>query len=279
LLLPAEPEVDLSVVIPTIGNVGWVARCIQSCRQHLPRDRACEFLVVDDGTRGTCDLDALKRAADDLEFHLLLNHQNLGFSATVNHGMRLARGRVVVLCNNDIEFLQPWAEPLEEAFAAEPELGVVGAKLLYPDGTIQHAGMDKMPGHLRWRHLFGKWPGDHPKVNQARHVWSVTGALFAVKREVLRQLGGFSTAYGTAYEDLDYCLHAWTHGVRVGYRPEVAAYHMEGATRGVGPGQRAGGPLWWKERERAGAAYFEKKWMALRYVESFEELRCGTLIR
>jgi GT2 family glycosyltransferase len=273
LLLPAEPEVDLSVVIPTIGKVEWVARSIQSCRLHLPRDRSCEFLVVDDGTHLPGDLDALKRAADDLEFHLLLNHQNLGFSATVNHGMRQTRGRIIVLCNNDIEFFQSWLEPLEAAFAAEPELGIIGAKLLYPNGTIQHAGMDKLPGHLRWQHFFGAWPGSHPKVNRPRHVWSVTGALLAVKRDVLRRLGGFSTAYATAYEDLDYCLHAWSNSVRVGYRPEVAAYHREGATRGLGPTQRAGKPLWWTERERAGAAYFQKKWAALRYVESFEQLR------
>jgi GT2 family glycosyltransferase len=273
LHLPTEAEADVSIVIPTIDNADWVARCIQSCRQHLPRGRSCEFLVVDDGTREAGVLEALNQAADDLEFRLLLNHQNLGFSATVNHGMRVARGRLIVLCNNDIEFYQPWLEPLEAAFAAEPELGIIGAKLLYPDGTIQHAGMDKVPGHLRWIHTFAAWPGDHPKANLPRYVWSVTGALFAVKREVLRRFGGFSTAYGAGYEDLDYCLHAWTHGIRVGYRPEAAAYHLEGATRGARPRERLGKPLWWAERERAGAAYFDKKWAALRHVESFESLR------
>jgi GT2 family glycosyltransferase/glycosyltransferase involved in cell wall biosynthesis len=275
LRLAAEAEVDVSVVIPSIDNIEWVVRCIQSCRQYLPRDRSCEFLVVDDGTREADVLEALKQAADDLEFRLVLNHQNLGFSATVNQGMRLARGRLIVLCNNDIEFFQPWLEPLEAAFAAEPELGIVGARLLYPYGTIQHAGMDKVPGHLRWNHTFAGWPGDHTKANQPRYVWSVTGALLAVRREVLRRFGGFSTAYGAAYEDLDYCLRAWTHGVRVGYRPEVAAYHLEGGTRGTRPRDRVGKPLWWAERERAGAAYFDRKWAALRYVESFEGLRIG----
>jgi GT2 family glycosyltransferase len=273
LHLPTESEVDVSVVIPTIDTVDWVVRCIQSCRQHLPRGCSCEFLVVDDGTRDAGILKALTQAADDLEYRLLQNHQNLGFSATVNHGMRVARGRLIVLCNNDIVFYQPWLEPLETAFAAEPELGIVGAKLLYPDGTLQHAGMDKVPGHLHWIHPFAAWPGDHPKANLPRYVWSVTGALFAVKHEVLRKFGGFSTAYGAGYEDLDYCLYAWMHGVRVGYRPKVAAYHLEGATRGARSRERVGKPLWWAERERAGAAYFDKKWAALRHVESFERLR------
>jgi GT2 family glycosyltransferase/glycosyltransferase involved in cell wall biosynthesis len=277
LRLPPDADVDASIVIPTIDNVDWVVRCIQSCRQHLPRDRCSEFVVVDDGTRDAGVLKALNQAADDLEFRLTLNHQNLGFSATVNQGMRCARGRLIVLCNNDIEFFQPWLEPLEAAFAAAPELGIIGAKLLYPDGTLQHAGMDKVRGHLRWHHRFAKWPGDHPQANQARDVWSVTGALYAVRREVLRRFGGFSTAYCTAYEDLDYCLRAWTYGVRVGYRPEVAAYHLEGGTRGARPGERVGKPLWWTERERAGAAYFEKKWAALRHVESFERLRVAAI--
>jgi GT2 family glycosyltransferase/glycosyltransferase involved in cell wall biosynthesis len=273
LRLPPQAEVDVSVVIPTVDNLDWVVRSVQSCRQYLPRDRTCEFLVVDDGTRDARTLQALHQAAEDLDFRIVLNHQNLGFSATVNHGMRLARGRVIVLCNNDIVFFQPWLEPLEAAFATDSDLGIVGAKLLYPDSTIQHAGMEKVRGHLKWHHMFAKWPADHPKANQARGVWSVTGALFAVRREVLHCLGGFSTAYGAAYEDVDYCLHAWTHGVRVEYRPEFAAYHLEGATRGTGPKDRADKPLWWTERERAGRAYFEKKWAALLNVESFAELR------
>ena len=104
----------------------------------------------------------------------------------------------------------------------------------------------------------------------SRYVWSVTGALFAVRREVLRQLGGFSMAYATAYEDLDYCLHAWSHGVRVGYCAELAAYHQEGRTRGATTDQKQTRPLIWGERERAGGIYFEKKWSSLREVESFE---------
>jgi len=100
----------------------------------------------------------------------------------------------------------------------------------------------------------------------------VTGALFAVRREVLRRLGGFSTAYATAYEDLDYCLHAWSCGVRVGYCAELAACHQEGKTRGATMDQKQARPLIWAERERAGRLYFEKKWAALREVESFETL-------
>src|SRR6202011_5982416 len=135
--------------------------------------------------------------------------------------------------NNDIVFHQPWLEPLEQLFTTDPHVGVVGAKLLYPDGTIQHAGMEKAKGSLNWCHADGKMPGDTARACATRYVWAVTGALFAVRRSVLERLGGLSTAYATAYEDLDYCLYAWANGVRVGYHAEVTAYHFEGHTRGA----------------------------------------------
>lgn len=100
----------------------------------------------------------------------------------------------------------------------------------------------------------------------------MTGAFFAVRREVLQKLGGLSTAYATAYEDVDYCLRAWSHGVRIGYCADVAAYHEEGGTRGTTPEQKSARSLLWAERERAGRSYFEKKWACLRGVEEFESL-------
>jgi GT2 family glycosyltransferase len=272
LQLSEEASLDCSVIIPVINDAQWVVQCVSSCRRFLPAGAAVEILVVDDGTRDRAVLEELQQASTEMGFQLLYNHQNLGFSATVNHGMRNARGRYVVLCNNDIVFFQPWLEALEKAFAADPELGILGARLLFPNGSIQHAGVDKVPGQLVWHHVYGGWPGDHPRVNESRYVWSVTGALFAVRRDVLRQLGGFSTAYSTAYEDLDYCLHAWSRGVRVGYCAALAAYHQEGGTRGATVDQKQSRPLIWSERERAGGFYFEKKWAALRDVESFEAL-------
>jgi len=272
LHLAERASLDCSIVIPTVNDVQRVVQCVSSCRDHLPADMTLEIIVVDDGTQDAGILEELQKAADDLDFRLFFNHQNLGFSATVNLGMRHAQGRFLVLCNNDIVFFQPWLEPLAKAFDMDQDLGVVGAKLLYPNGSIQHAGVDKVPGQLRWHHSFCRLPADHPRANRSRYVWSVTGALFAIRRETVRELGGFSTAYATAYEDLDYCLHAWTHGIRVGYCANVVAYHVEGGTRGATPGQKLARPLLWTERERAGGFYFDKKWAALSHQESFEAL-------
>jgi GT2 family glycosyltransferase len=268
LCLHEEPTVDWSIVIPTINDAQRVVKCITTCRQHLQRDLTVEFIVVDDGTHDPALLQELEQAAADFEFRLLLNHQNLGFSASVNHGMRHAQGRFIALCNNDILFFQPCLEAFTAAFDADPEVGILGARLLYPRGTLQHAGMDKVPGQLRWHHAFHDYPGDHSAARVGRSVWSVTGALMALRRETLQQLGGLSIAYATAYEDLDYCLHAWSNGLRVGYCPEAVAVHEECGTRG----QKDQRPPFWCERERAGRQYFETKWLALREVESFDVL-------
>jgi GT2 family glycosyltransferase len=272
LSFPGPPSLDWSIIIPTVNEVDRVVQCIQSCRQWLPREASVEFLVVDDGTRDPALRQALAQAAEDFEFTVHFAHQNLGFSAAVNLGMRHSKGRNVVLCNNDIVFFQPWLEQLAEAFAGDPAVGIIGARLLYPDGRIQHAGIDKAPNTMQWVHAHGNRPGTYPAANRARPVWAVTGALFALRRTVLERLGGFSTAYALGHEDLDYCLHAWAQGVHVRYRPDVVAYHLEGGTRGGSAVERAGKPLLWSERERAGRVYFEKKWTAVlsgRLLEDF----------
>jgi GT2 family glycosyltransferase len=270
--LSAEPTVDCTVVIPTINDVKQVALCIDSCRRFAAPTARLQFLVVDDGTADPAVVEELGQSAKELDFELLLNRQNLGFSASVNHGMRHARGRFVLLCNNDIRFDQPWLGPLTEAFAADPYLGIVGARLRYPDGTIQHAGLDKEPGHITYYHAFHRQPEDHPPALRSRYVWCVTGALFALRRETLCRLGGFSTAYNLCYEDLDYCLHAWSKCVRVGYCPALTAQHLEGGTRGSTPAEKNTRSLLWTARERAGRDYFEMKWASLRFVQNVEML-------
>jgi GT2 family glycosyltransferase/glycosyltransferase involved in cell wall biosynthesis len=270
--LTAEPTVDCTIVIPTINDVKQVPLCIDSCRRFAPPDARLQFLVVDDGTADPAIVEELGQSAKELDFELLLNRQNLGFSASVNHGMRQARGQLVVLCNNDIRFDQPWLEPLKKAFAADPYLGIVGARLRYPDGTIQHAGLEKESGQIAYYHAYHRQPADHPPALRSRYVWCVTGALFALRRETLMQLGGFSTAFNLCYEDLDYCLHAWSKGLRVGYYPDLTAQHLEGGTRGSTPAEKNTRSLLWTARERAGRDYFEMKWASLRFVQQVEML-------
>ncbi len=275
LRLADAGQVDWSIIIPTIDEVDRIEKCITTCRRHLEPGLTAEFLVVDDGTQDRAILERLRRKSEELGFRFLQNHQNLGFSATVNHGLRLAQGRFIAICNNDISFCRPCLGVLGEIFARQPETGIVGCRLLYPSGRIQHAGMDKAPGQLRWTHTFHDYPADHPSACRGRYVWAVTGAFCAFRRNTLQRLGGLSTAYAMAHEDLDYCLHAWTHGIRVYYCADAVAIHEESATLGRTNSQRKTLPPLWRERRRAGRRYFAQKWRALQTLEHFEDLLPG----
>jgi GT2 family glycosyltransferase len=267
LALDAEPDCEFTVVIPTVGAAEKVAECVSSCRRFAG-DASVQFVVVDDGTPDAAAVDVLQEAAGELGFELRRNGQNLGFSAAVNHGLRGARGELMLVCNNDVRFDRPWTDAVRSGFASDPLVGIVGARLLYADGmTIQHAGTDKLPRHLEYLHAHQNEPAELPAAKVSRPVWYATGALVAFRRPALRRLGGLSTAYGLAYEDLDYCLRAWLMGVRVSYAGEFAARHQEGATRGATPAQKRARPLVWMQREEAGKAFFHRKWAALQFVE------------
>lgn len=266
--LEGEAGCDFTLVIPTVGAAHKVMECVSSCRRHLTPGTRLEVVIVDDGCPDADSLEVLREAARDGEFELRENGQNLGFSAAVNRGLRGARGEFILVCNNDVQFDRPWVEAVREAFASDPLVGIVSPRLLYPDGwTIQHAGTEKAPGHLAYGHSHHRAAAELPEAKTSRYVWYATGALMAFRRSTLQRLGGLSTAYGLAYEDLDYCLRAWLMGIRVLYWGEFAARHQEGGTRGASDEQKKARPLVWLQREEAGRAFFHRKWAPMQNVE------------
>lgn len=277
--LQAKAKCDLSIVIPTYNDVDMVRRCIRSCRQHTAPELSTEFIVVDDGTKNHWIRKELLRAAAEMRFTLIQQDKNAGFSATVNRGMAAARGNYLVLCNNDIIFYQEWALPILNVFSRQPETGIVGARLLYPDYTIQHAGVDKIAGAFAWRRFLLNEPGDHPQALRDRETWCVAGALLALPRSVAGVLGGLSLSYGLAFEDFDYCLHCWRMGYGVHYCGSSVAYHIEGATRGGSFEAKKAKPQEWLARENAGALLFRKKWEYIAHLASPGELRRPSSLR
>jgi hypothetical protein len=113
-----------------------------------------------------------------------------------------------------------------------PRAAVVGSKLLFPDGTIQHAGVAICQDHEP-RHVYTGFPADHPAVNKSRRFQAVTGASMLMPRALFEQFGGFDTAFLTGYEDMDLCLRLGERGHEVHYCHESVLYHLESATRGI----------------------------------------------
>lgn len=221
----SDPET--SIVIPVWNRAPFTRRCLEAVARTVDPAQT-EVIVVDNGS--TDETAALLRQPP-LPLRVVTNTSNLGFARACNQGAHASRGRLLVFLNNDTEPEPGWLEALR-ASAAEPGVGLVGARLLYPaTRRVQHAGIglnpDGVPDHL-WRSA----AEDDPRVTEPRDVAMVTGACLAVSREVFDQLGGFDEEYRNGVEDVDLCLAARARGLRVRYEPRAVVLHHEGATEG-----------------------------------------------
>lgn len=240
-----------SIIVPTVKQTLMVRDCIASLFE-FERDRSrFEVIVVDDGSEKEVQ-DWLRRWADELGVTLLVKEQNSGFAHTVNTGMRHATGEILLLLNNDVTFIAPTLAQIEAAFQRDTKVGVVGCKLLYPNMTIQHAGVVRRPGSTAFAHIAaGRQRGDR-EANRDRYCISVTGALFAISRAAYQTVGPFNENYFLSCEDTEYCLRAWGAGYRVWYAHQAEAIHHEGGTRGSDDRSKARiakGVWYMKERE------------------------------
>lgn len=225
----------VSIIIPTKDKVEVLRACLESIFSKTSYPNY-EIILVDTGSSDPATHAYYESLADEPRLTLLHDTAPFNFHRVCNLGARHARGEVFVFLNNDTEALTPaWLEELV-SWAERPEVGVVGAKLLRPDGTIQHAGIIiGLAGH--GSHLFdgAREPlyGPFGSTEWYRNLQAVTGACMALRRDVFEQLGGFDEVYQVGYGDIDLCLRAVDAGYRVIYNPFARLLHHEGATRGL----------------------------------------------
>ena len=239
----------VSVVIPTYGDPSFVAEAVRSIRRTTQRDRV-KIVVADDATPDPEHVAAL-RAIEGIDT-LIVGEENAGFAANANRGLRAAdRAYDVVLLNADVVARERWLDCLQYAAYAADDVGIVGAKLLYPDGRIQHAGVQRNLGAPIWfDHRFRFKPADYGPANITVPVLAVTGACMYVKRAVPDAVGLLDERYPMAYEDVDWCLRTWQAGYRVLYFPPATLDHHESVTRGTELGAR----------EKASQVAFWERW-------------------
>ncbi|RME10513.1 MAG: glycosyltransferase family 2 protein [Ardenticatenia bacterium] len=214
----------VSVIVPLWNG----AACIGDCLKHLAAQTIAEqieILVVDDASP---DDGAALVETSFPHVRLLRRPVNGGFAAACNTGLQAASGDVLVLLNQDVLLAPDAIERLVAALDVS-ERGVVGGKLRYPDGSLQHAG-----GYLLWPKAFGMHDGvgepDEGQYDTPREVEFLTGALLAVRRDVFERVGGLDEGFYPAYyEDVDWCFRIRAAGYRVWYAPDVAGTHQEGS--------------------------------------------------
>jgi GT2 family glycosyltransferase len=234
----------VTVVIPSFGSADEVARAVRSVQRTTPG--ALVRIIVADDAGPAVDLARL-RSISGVE--LIEGERNLGFAGNVNRGLERAETDVVLL-NADVEAGPGWLESLQwAAYEDAPGAGVVGARLLYPNGQIQHAGVIRNPRAHEWfDHRFRFSPGDHGPADVPGPVLAVTGACMYIKRELLERIGELDPGYAMAFEDVDLCLRAWRAGYAVQYEPGAILTHSESTTRPREPGERelASQKLFWE---------------------------------
>lgn len=221
-------------IVPTYVNkaqdVDVTATALRTLRETV--DDQCDLLVIDDGSPQRDLVEALRNETVRYGGDFHAKERNDGFSVTVNVGLRraLQQGRDAVLVNSDIEFeSQHWLRLMQKR--VHGGAGLVGARLLFPNGLIQHAGIFFSVLYREFDHIYRYGPGDLPEALIARDG-PCTGALQYIAHSTLTQIGVYDDAYRLGWEDVDYCVRAWQAGIRMVYEPGCWAYHHESFFRG-----------------------------------------------
>ena len=233
--LPPNSPPLVSLIIPTRDRADLLATCIRSILQHTMY-RPFEIIVVDNGSRKAATHQLFEAFQAEPTIRILRNNGDFNFSALNNQAAKEARGGLLGFINNDVEVIDGgWLEEMV-ALAARPELGCVGAKLLYPDGRIQHAGVATgilgLAGHV-YRFSSRDAPGYLNQLRHAREVSVVTAACLVVRKAVFDEVGGMDEKeLKVAFNDVDFCLKVRAAGYRNVWTPHCELFHHELSSRG-----------------------------------------------
>lgn len=223
--------VELSVIIVNYNTKKLTLECIASVQKEGELSK--EIILVDNGSSDG-SVEALRRSQGKSQIILIENHQNLGFSKAVNQGARAAKGKHLLLLNTDTEVKKGAITKLANFAKCTPDAGVVGARLLNGDGTIQ-ASCFYFPGVMNaireyWLGKKGLFEKYVPKDKKPVVVDAVTGAAFLITPAALSKVGLLDERYFFYFEDIDYCRRVARAGLKVYYFPGASVVHYHGAS-------------------------------------------------
>ena len=217
----------VSIIIPVYGQIKYTIACLQSISQNMPKC-AFEIIIVDDASRDN-SLEILKFLKG---IQVFKNATNKGFIYSCNFGAKKAKGEYLYFLNNDTQVTAGWLDHLVQTFSDFPGTGLVGSKLIYPNGILQEAGGIIWRDGSAWNFGRGQNP-NLPIFNYAREVDYCSGASIMIPKTIFNKMKGFDPYYSPAYcEDSDLALKLRDEGYRVIYQPLSVVIHFEGITSG-----------------------------------------------
>ena len=225
---------SVSVVIPFRDQAAMTARCVASLAETADYDNV-EFVLVDNASAEPESM-ALRRRLVGQGARVLEYPERFNWSAINNVAAEATDSDLLLFMNNDVESTTPgWLSALVE-LAQRPEVGVVGARLVFPSGHVQHAGIVLGLGGIAGHVLAGLPPEQHGYFAQGsivRPYSAVTGACMMSRRDVFDAIGGFDETLDVAFGDVDYCMQAVDAGYRVLFTPHTELIHHESVSRGM----------------------------------------------
>ena len=218
----------VSIIIPVYNQIHYTYACLLSILEHT-KDVSYEVIIADD-----VSTDATEHLSEYAEGLVICrNSTNQGFLRNCNNAARHARGKYVMFLNNDTQVTENWLSSLVQLIESDPSIGMVGSKLVYPDGRLQEAGGIIWSDGSGWN--YGRLDNpDKPEYNYVKDVDYISGAAILLSNELWNQIGGFDTRFAPAYcEDSDLAFEVRKAGYRVVYQPKSKVIHFEGISNGT----------------------------------------------
>ncbi|WP_411037153.1 glycosyltransferase family 2 protein [Shinella sp. BYT-45] len=235
--LPREPArpTNVSVVIPTRDRADLLRTCLDGLFNRTRADEL-DVIVIDNDSREQETLDLLHDYEHSGRIRRLPMHGSFNFSLACNLGAEAARHELLLLLNNDIDPIeQGWLEQMA-AELADPRIGAAGALLLFPDGSVQHAGVTLGAGSVGRHNFHFRYPDageDFGLISQRQDVSAVTAACLLTRKSLWRQVGGMNAdRLPVAFNDVDYCLKLREKGYGILWTPHARLIHRESVSRG-----------------------------------------------
>ena len=249
--LPNPPPL-VSVIIATRDHGDLLHCCLNSLEEHAQGNPPTELILIDNGSVEPKTLHYLARLEQQPNVRILRRPGKFNFAALNNEAISYARGELIALMNNDVEATHSKWLATMAAQAIRPEIGAVGAKLLYPDGTIQHAGVllgiGGIAGHAH-KYLAANDEGYQLRLHLAHNLSAVTAATLVVRKALFEEVGGFDAInFEVNYNDVDFCLRLIQAGYRNLFCPDAVLIHHESKSRGA-PTDADAQAQWQRERQ------------------------------